>query len=413
VALFKLLAPVTENSPAHVKDSGVIGMVKAGMAAYNAKSGELLLLPSGEAKRRRIEDGLAAALFGKRGFQNVGCGSDEAIFSVAERYVRDWRDAATSFCEGRGRNLRIIAWRGSEESAAAEAEAVMETVTAGLSGLGVTGLSFLEIVKDESARRFVLAAKCGPGSIGASPGFVCPICGSVKFPDSPIDFVPPHPGSGEPEETIEDIETPGANTIIDLCAQLRLGITRTIKAMLYVAYDSDSRRNAVASFVRGDYNLSMSKLGLWLRRERSLTGLRPADKQELHELIGEVAGYCGPVGLPSDVTVVCDWSVSGAINTVAGANRPGYHKKGCCHPRDFDPAIADIAQLTSGTPCECGGKYEETFLRETGNIEVKRLSGAHEDGIKILSCRDREGAREYPAVLSGELSTERLLLAGI
>ncbi|MDR0652229.1 MAG: hypothetical protein LBG12_02870, partial [Synergistaceae bacterium] len=182
-------------------------------------------------------------------------------------------------------------------------------------------------------------------------------------------------------------------------------------AMLYVASDGDSKRRAVASFVRGDYNLSMNKLAGWLERERGLTGLRSADKAELHELVGEVAGYCGPVGMPDHVIVVGDLSLVGSKNTVAGANHPGYHRKGCCHPRDFDPPIADIAAATAGTPCSCGGLYRASFARELGRLAITDLSKAETGKVKKLSYRDREGTHDYPFLLDGTLSAERITVA--
>jgi prolyl-tRNA synthetase len=392
----------------------VINMVVSGEAAYNAKSGELLLLPEGEAKRRRLSGDILAALSEGCGYQTVNCGNDDAIFSLAERFVREWQDAATSFCEERGRNIRLLAWDTDEASRDAKARALMEAVTAALRGkTGGDGLtpSFVEEIREGNSRLFILAKGCGQGAIGSRPGFICPSCGNVKLPDSPLGYTPAQPGAGEPESRAADVETPGANTITELCDQLGVDVTRTIKAMLYIAYDADSNRRAVASFVRGDYNLSMNKLDRWLRGERGLTGLRSADKKELYELIGEVAGYCGPVGMPSDVVIVCDDSVIGAKNTVVGANRPGYHKTGCCHPRDFDPPIADIAQLTEGTPCACGGKYKAACVREMGRIETASLPSKPQEGIKLLSYRDKDGKHDYPSAIIGELSVEKILLA--
>jgi prolyl-tRNA synthetase len=155
----------------------------------------------------------------------------------------------------------------------------------------------------------------------------------------------------------------------------------------------------------------MAKLSGWLASERSLTGLRSADKAELHELIGEVAGYCGPVGMPSSVVMVCDGSVARSKNMVAGANRPGYHKTGCCHPRDFDPPIADIAQITVGTPCECGGLFEAHPLREVARVSVIKTPSGGDGNIKPLSYRDRDGAHEYPWACVGSISSERAMMA--
>ncbi|MDR3076355.1 MAG: hypothetical protein LBU26_03550, partial [Synergistaceae bacterium] len=227
----------------------------------------------------------------------------------------------------------------------------------------------------------------------------------------PLGYVPVQPGANEPEEALEDIETPGAHTIVELCNQLGIEVTRTLKAMLYIAHRPGEPPTVVASFVRGDYNLSMNKLSGWLERERGLTGLRTAEKAELRQLVGEVAGYCGPVGMPGNVAVVADLSVKGSRNTVAGANHPGYHKKGCCHPRDFDPPIADIAAATSGTPCKCGGTYAPRAVRELGALSVANLAGNQAEGAKILSYRDREGAHEYPWACRGTILAERIIIA--
>jgi prolyl-tRNA synthetase len=408
-----ILAPKTENPPAKVKDAGVVSLVKKGAAAYNAKSGELLLLPEGALELGQIKNSVREAAQ-QSGFQRVDCGSDDAVFSIAERYVREWRETATAFCDERSRELRVLSWHEDESSAALAAEDLMKTILDALSDEDETPrarFSFVEDVPEDKSRIFVLASACETGDIGAKAGFLCRSCGSMKFPDSPLGYIPSQPGENEPEEAIKDIATPGANTIAELCAQLNIDVNRTLKAMLYVAYETGETKRAVASFVRGDYNMSMNKLARWLERELKLTGLRSAGKPELQELIGEVAGYCGPVGMPPGTVLVCDSSVIGSKNTVAGANRPGYHKIGCCHPRDFNPPTADIAQATAGTPCACGGVYEPHAIREAGHL---RIFNAASDGgapVKTLSYRDREGSHEYPAICAGTISAERIMLS--
>jgi prolyl-tRNA synthetase len=403
----KTLVPKTDNPPAKVKDSGIINLVKAGKAAYNAKSGELLFLPEGEAALREVKTVVGASLEAE-GFQKVDCASDEAIFSVAERFAREWKEAARSFCEERGRKIRLMSWDADAVSSFARAGKAMKSI---LSALDESDFSFVEDTDRGAERTFGLAARCEAACTGARAGFFCESCGSLRFPDSPFDYTPPHPGADEPEGVPEDVETPGANTIAELCSQLSIDVPRTLKAMLYAAIDADSKRRAVASFVRGDYNLSMNKLAGWLERERGLTGLRSADKAELHELVGEVAGYCGPVGMPPQVVTVGDLSLVGSKNTVVGANRPGYHRKCCCHPRDFDPPIADIAQAADGTPCSCGSLYRACFIRELGRLEISYLSEAENGKAKKLSYRDREGAHDFPFLLDGSISAERIVTA--
>ncbi|MDR3254043.1 MAG: hypothetical protein LBT31_00565 [Synergistaceae bacterium] len=407
----EIFKPATQNAPAKQKDDGVIALVKAGAAAYNAKSGELLLLPTGLAAARALCENIERALFQDSGLQSVDCGSDEAIFSLAERYVREWKDQALSYCDTRHRELRLLGWREDEYLAFSAAELAMSAIISVLRESRVN-FNFVEEIRSEDSRFFSLLCQSGPGTIDARLGFVCTACGKLLLPDSPIDFPVRQPGVKEPEESMSDIETPGANTIAALCSLLDIRVERTVKAMLYVAMEKPeagkpSARRAVASFVRGDFNVSMNKLARYLNATFGLGGLRIAEKPELYELVGDVAGYCGPVGLPDNVIAVCDNSVAGAKNIVAGANRPGFHRTGCCHGRDFDPPMADIAACAPGTPCPCGGAFESASFRESGEIRT----GAAHVSERRLSFRDRDGSHEYPGEWGGSVSIERLLLA--
>ncbi|MDR1944110.1 MAG: hypothetical protein LBQ19_04735 [Synergistaceae bacterium] len=404
------LKPVTENPPAKIRDQGVINLVKAGFAAYNAKSGELLLLPCGDAARRDAARRLARALWEETGLQRVDCGSDEAIFSVAERYVKEWKDAALSFFEERGRDISLIGWSKTEEDAAQRAREIMSAVLGALNEIEGANFAFTEEAFPYVVS-FSLLSKSESGALGARPGFVCSSCGKFFLPESPLEFGAAQPGANEKEAPLEDIETPGADTIAELCSQIGIEVERAIKAMLYVAKDESGKDRPVAVFVRGDYSVGMNKLARWLKNERGFSGLRSAEKRELYELIGEVAGYCGPVGLPENVTVVCDNSVRGAKNTVVGANKPGYHRTGCCHGRDFDHPLADIALASAGIACSCGnGQLEPVFFRESGTLRygIETTGGKTQ---KKLAYRDREGSCEYDGEWRGVISTERIILA--
>ncbi|MCL2684460.1 MAG: hypothetical protein FWE55_04380, partial [Synergistaceae bacterium] len=248
----KILVPKTDNPPAKVRDEGIINLVKAGRAAYNAKNGELLLLPEGASALRSVMNRAACDLQ-SHGYQRVNCSSDEAIFSLAERYTREWGNDATAYCEGRGREIRIICWNPDELSAIASCERAMSSLQESLNGEadGIADFSFVEDVTESGGRSFVLVSRCDAGDIGARTGVCCASCGDVKFPDSPIDFTPYQPGEDEPEEDAVDIETPGANTIAELCNQLGIDVKRTLKAMLYITHNPSKSTCVVASFVRG------------------------------------------------------------------------------------------------------------------------------------------------------------------
>ncbi|MDR1915734.1 MAG: hypothetical protein LBQ58_04055 [Synergistaceae bacterium] len=410
-----LLVPKTENSPAKIKDPGVINMVKAGSAVYNAKSGEVLLLPDGETKMRTLASELKSALFETCGIQPVDCGSDSAILSVAERFARDYGDDATAFCEERGRTLRILSWNKDVDVARSRALLMMDAAinilrSHDVNPRGVT-FSFVQEAVASGALSFSLASCSDAGAIGARQGVFCNACGAISLPDSPNDFKPISDPSDEVEEALEDVETPGANTIAELCDQLGIDELHTIKAMLYAASDSSGELRAVAAFVRGDRNISMNKLSSWVKTNLEFDGLHTAMANEVQSLIGEVAGYCGPIGMPQSVHIVADVSVKDSKNMVVGANRPGYHRKGCCHPRDFNPAIADIACVTPGAPCSCGGTFESSHLRESGVLQLGLSDEIGGGGIGALSWRDRVGTHDYPIICSCNISLESILLA--
>ena len=407
-----MLLPKTETPQAKVGDPGIINLVKAGEAAYNAKSAELLLLPAGCAKADSIISLLIKRLTEDADLQHVDCGSDAGILSVAERFAGAWGDAALSFCERKGRDIRLLGWAEDLETAwkkACEAESALINGLAEL--IPGARISFSEEIGHDGIVTHSLLSLSTPGSMGTRGGFLCSACGKFFLPDSPMKFCAVQPGAGEAEENLADIETPGANTIAELCEQLGAEKERTIKAMLYIAFDGADPR-PIASFVRGDYSVSMNKLAKWLKDERGLRGLRPAEKSELREMIGEVAGYCGPVGLPENVVSVCDESVRGARNTIVGANRPWYHRTGCCHGRDFDLPIADIALAVDGIHCSCGnGTLATAALRELGTMETELDRPSKGKPRKTPACRDRYGAREYPGEWRGTFSIEKMLLS--
>ncbi|GHV54953.1 hypothetical protein FACS1894216_16030 [Synergistales bacterium] len=407
---YTVLLPKTDNSPAKVKDAGVVEMVKAGLAVYNAKSSSLLFLPEGTRELDGAAARLADNLFEGAGIQPLDCGGDEAIFSVADRYAREWGDAARAFSDKRGRSIRLLGWEPDAEAARAKTKLIMSAIENALRE-HAGKFSFIEEIAADGARSFLLTAKGGQSDMGARAAFECASCGRKFLPDSPAEFNAPQPGANEAEEPIEDVETPGANTIAELCRQLGIDVPRTIKAMLYIALDEASKPRPVAAFLRGDYSVSMNKLRRMIETRFGFTGLRTADKAELYQMIGEVAGFCGPVGLPDNVTVVCDASARGAKNTVAGANRPGYHRKGCCHGRDFDPPMGDIAQITESIACPCGGALSQIYLRECGAVRFDAVSHAAGTTRRKLSYRDRDGSRDFTGEWDGNIFIDRILLA--
>ena len=89
---------------------------------------------------------------------------------------------------------------------------------------------------------------------------------------------------------LEEVNTPGTETIEEVAAFLDLDKKQTIKALLFVKYDENGDEDGyVAAFVRGDRELNMTKLvnALGIAEHR----LEFADEEKMGKLTGAVGGF--------------------------------------------------------------------------------------------------------------------------
>lgn len=348
--------PRAKNPPAKVKDRGIINLALEGAAAYNAKSGEMLLLPAACREKNRLSEELFSAL-SAHGFQQADCGeSADAVFSLAERYVREYGEQALFWIQERGRDLELCGWGASREEVARKTEnALAEIVNvaakrARIVMVPVTG------VRAGGGKIFKGVAPTEKGSVSSLQGFECEACGGLFLPDSA------HLKQGAPVNAesaaaeLKEVHTPDAHTIPLLCEYLGIPAKTTLKAMLYTLELGGGGKELLFAMIRGDMDVSIPKLTVWVEDNYPGAVLRRAEEAEIIEAFGEVAGFCGPVGVPASVRMVADFSLERGKNFVVGGNRPGYHRTGCCWGRDFSPPLADLVLYTESLPCPlcCG-----------------------------------------------------------
>ncbi len=158
---------------------------------------------------------------------------------------------------------------------------------------------------------------------------------------------------------VEEVATPGAGTIEEVAAFLKVPPSHTLKVVFYVA-DGDM----VFVAIRGDLGVNEIKL----KNQLHCAELRMATESEVIEA-GIVAGAASPVGI-TGFKVVADDSVTSGTNFVAGGNKPDTHIKNVNYPRDFRADIlADIATARPGDKCpRCGGKLASTHGIEVGHV---------------------------------------------
>lgn len=166
----------------------------------------------------------------------------------------------------------------------------------------------------------------------------------------------------DPDETlraVEEVATPGCETIEAVAALLGVPTRKTAKAVFYRTGGS-----LVFVVIRGDLEVNEAKLAQVL----GAADLVPATEGDIRA-VGAVPGYASPLGV-SGARVVVDDSVAAARNLVAGANREGFHLRNVNFPRDFPSSdVVDVALARDGDGClRCGGTLRGQRGIELGHI---------------------------------------------
>ncbi|MFD2330220.1 proline--tRNA ligase [Cohnella sp. GCM10020058] len=147
--------------------------------------------------------------------------------------------------------------------------------------------------------------------------------------------------ANDEEASPELIHTPGARTIDQLTATLKVTADETIKTLLFVA---DGQVTAVA--IRGDHEVNEIKL----KRLLGADTLEMADAETIAALAVAPAGILGPVGL--DLPLWVDFAVADMATGITGANKEKFHLRGVVPGRDFSLArVGDLRDVEADDPC--------------------------------------------------------------
>ena len=179
---------------------------------------------------------------------------------------------------------------------------------------------------------------------------------------------------------MEEIETPDTPTIKALAELLGIPVTRTAKAVFFVAGSG----RFIFAVIRGDLDINETKL----RNAIGESEIVPATAEQIRA-IGAEPGYGSPVDV-HDALIVVDDSVRDTANLVAGANKPGYHLKNVNLGRDYQAdLVADIAAAGDGALSPLSG----TPMRAERAIEVGNIFklGTRYSQIMGATYLDAEG----------------------
>ena len=200
----------------------------------------------------------------------------------------------------------------------------------------------------------------------------------------------------EEEKEMEEVHTPNAHTIEDVCNFLKLDIQHTVKALLMTV---DGKLTIF--FVRGDRELNEEKA-------LKVTGgkeLAFANDDQIAES-NAFPGFTGPVGLEG-CQIVVDEEVLHMKNFCCGANKEDYHYINA-NVKDINyDVVGDIADVVEGDVCpKCGGTIYFRRGIEIGNLFKLGDHYCRDLGITYLDENNKE---QYPIMGSYGIGPGRIL----
>jgi prolyl-tRNA synthetase len=173
------------------------------------------------------------------------------------------------------------------------------------------------------------------------------------------EALPPTTPRPAPQHLMQEVATPGAHSIEEVCAFLKVSPAQTLKTLIVLGEVRDDKTQPlVALVVRGDHELNDIKA-------EKLTGVASpltfAPEARIKDELGVGVGSIGPVGLM--IPVIVDHAAAHAADFICGANKDGYHLTGANWGRDVNaPLVADIRNIVAGDPSPCG----------KGTLDIKR-----------------------------------------
>ncbi len=188
------------------------------------------------------------------------------------------------------------------------------------------------------------------------------------------------PKSGK---AVKDVHTPGAKTIEEVTAFLKITADKMIKTLIY-----ETERGPVAALVRGDHALNEAKL----KKILGVEDLRLASEKVIEKVTKAPLGFAGPVGLKG-VKIVVDTAVPLIEHGVSGANKKDYHLVNIGYGRDYKAdLVGDIRYALRADVCpRCGkGKFEVMRGIEVGHIFKLGIKYSEKMGCVYLDEKNQE-----------------------
>ncbi len=196
------------------------------------------------------------------------------------------------------------------------------------------------------------------GMAGEDRVVVCDDCGyAANVEVGRTDWaVPAGDGAG-----LEEVHTPDQRTIDDVSRFLDLEPQQLVKSLLYMTSEDEP----VMFLVPGSHEMNEAKAMVAVG-----TPVRPAEPEEVVDIMGAPAGFIGPVDAPEGLRIIADHALEGLKDGATGANREDHHLTHIDLGRDVSvTAWADLRTAKEGERCvECGEPVRVITAIEVGHI---------------------------------------------
>ena len=257
------------------------------------------------------------------------------------------------------------------------------------------GLTFCMVESDPGMMGGATAHEfMAPSEAGEDQVALCSSCGYAAN----IELAVSHPQKGSMVKgDFEEVHTPEKRTVEEVSRFLRLGPECFIKSILLI-----TDKGPVLALVRGDHELHEKKL------IRIIGPHRPAQKEEVKDIVGIEAGFIGPMS--HSVRMIADSCLQEGTY-VSGANKPHYHAKGIMPGREFTAEWHDIRIAKEGDLCmKCNAPLKVKSAIEVGNIF--KLGTKYSSPLKALYL-DENGNEKAIVMGSYGIGPARIAAAAI
>jgi prolyl-tRNA synthetase len=244
------------------------------------------------------------------------------------------------------------------------------------------GLTFRAVEADtgliggSSSHEFMVLAETGEETIVYSDQ------GTYAANVERAEVLPVKAPASESPRPLRKVPTPGAHTVEDVSAFLKVAPASVVKTLLY-----KGSKEAVAVLVRGDHSINEIKL----KKVLGVTDIEMADTDTVRKLTGAPVGFAGPVGLRG-VRILADYAIQGTRNIVVGGNEADLHYVDANLDRDFKvEQFADVRNAQAGDPSPHGqGRLRIAKGIEVGHVFMLGTKYSQAMGATFLDPQGQE-----------------------